>query len=176
MSPQKKRCTGTNADASSAKKVHVSNPSNAACRVGSNKGGYWIFNDKSRSLLCHPFGLPLATACHRLRSLVNDYPENIATNTRGNQILSQVYTEGMDETELTSRLTTSIEKTFGGDFSAMHQTKVIDESDPSKSFGRLDLVFHDMGYTHNNKTKLKNTNEAVRIGGKNSTKGSSTST
>ena len=104
---------------------------------------------------------------------MNDYPENIATNTRGNQILSQVYTEGMDETELTSRLTTSIEKTFGGDFSAMHQTKVIDESDPSKSFGRLDLVFHDMGYTHNNKTKLKNTNEAVRIGGKNSTKGSS---
>ena len=171
MSSQKKRCTDTDADASSGKKLSLSNPSNAPCHAATNEGGYGIFNDKSRSLLCHPFGVPLATACHRqclpscMKSLVNDYPENIATTTRGNQILSQVYEVGMDETELTSRLSKKIAKTFGGDFSVLHQTKVNDESDQSKSFGRLDIVFHDIGYTHKNKNKIKikNTNESTPV-------------
>jgi hypothetical protein len=150
MSTQKKRCTGTNANTSSGKKLPRSNPSNAASRKSSNEGGYNTFEDKSRSLLCHPFGPPLATAFHgqdlptSLRILVGHYPENIATQVRGNHILLQVYKNKMTETELTTLLTAKIKEIFGGKFSVMHQTNVTDEFDSTQPGGRTDLVFHDL--------------------------------
>ena len=129
----------------------------------SNDNGYRLFHERVQSFLCHPLGLPLVAAFHRqvllpVESLtypVAAFPEAIGTtDTTGDDILSNSYTKGMKEPELTQALQENIGKKFQDEFAVTNKKT-------RHNFGRADLAVFSKKDKDGNSVEKSDSNEST---------------
>ena len=115
-------------------KPQTSNPMDASSESTTSYdgyNGYSALNEKHRSVLCHPFGLPLFAAFHNQvlprEFLARKGTEDLHTSTKGDDILETSYEQNMTEKRLTELLRQKIDENFSETFS-LEQEHLIQSS------------------------------------------------